>query len=156
MALFIGLVALFFTFLYIFYIFFPFFSFCGCVRICVFVWFCLFRFAYTICPRVLTVCVLGLFVCLFSFYKCVYVSLYQFACLVLLLPFGLVFYRFVGVFFFLFSSKPCGWQGLNAPARCQARASEMGEPSPGHWTTRDLLAPYNINQRKLLRSPSQH
>ena len=28
----------------------------------------------------------------------------------------------------------CGWQSLGAPARCQARASEVGELSSGHWT----------------------
>ena len=32
----------------------------------------------------------------------------------------------------------------------------MGEPSSGHWSTRDLLAPRNINRRELSqRSPSQ-
>ena len=30
----------------------------------------------------------------------------------------------------------CGWQGLGAPAGCQAWASEVGESSSGHWTTR--------------------
>ena len=51
---------------------------------------------------------------------------------------------------------PCGWQGLGALAWCQAWASEVGEPSSGHWTTRDLLVPHNINWRELSqRSPSQ-
>ena len=55
-----------------------------------------------------------------------------------------------------FSSEPCGWQGLGALARCQACVSEVGEPSSGHWSTRDLPAPCNIKQRKLSqRSPSQ-
>ena len=50
----------------------------------------------------------------------------------------------------------CGWQGLGAPARCQAWGSEVGELSSRHWTTRDLPAPCNINQRKLSqRSLSQ-
>ena len=50
----------------------------------------------------------------------------------------------------------CGWQGLGAPAWCQAWASEMGEPRSGHWTTRDLPAPRNINWQELSqRSPSQ-
>ena len=31
------------------------------------------------------------------------------------------------------SQKPCGWQGLGASARCQACASEAGEPSSGHY-----------------------
>ena len=53
-------------------------------------------------------------------------------------------------------SKPCGWQGLGALAGYQAWASEVGEPSSGYWTTRDLLTPCNINQRELSqRSPSQ-
>ena len=40
----------------------------------------------------------------------------------------------------------CGWQGLGALAGYQAWASEVGGPSSGHWTTRDLLAPRTINQ----------
>ena len=43
-------------------------------------------------------------------------------------------------------SLPCRGQGLGAPAGYQAWASEVGEPRSGHWTTRDLLAPCNINQ----------
>ena len=31
-------------------------------------------------------------------------------------------------------------KGLEAPDGCQARASEVGEPSSGHWTTRYLPA----------------
>ena len=51
---------------------------------------------------------------------------------------------------------PCGWQGLGALAEYQAWASEVGEPSSGHWSTRDLLAPCNIKWWKLSqRSPSQ-
>ena len=64
---------------------------------------------------------------------------------------------FVSFFFSPFSSEPLGWQDLGALARCQAWASEVGEPSSGHWTTRDLLAPRNINQWELSQiSPSQH
>ena len=40
------------------YIFFPFFSFCECVYVCFCVWFCLYSFTFTICPRVLNVCFL--------------------------------------------------------------------------------------------------
>ena len=59
-------------------------------------------------------------------------------------------------FFSPFSSEPCGWQGLGAPARCQACTSEVGEPSSEHCSTRDLPAPCNIKQQKLSqRSPSQ-
>ena len=53
-------------------------------------------------------------------------------------------------------SEPCGWQGLGAPAGCQAWDSEVGDLSSGHWTTRDLLAWCNINQQEFSqRSPSQ-
>ena len=37
------------------YIFFPFFSFCECVCVCFCVWFCRYSFAFTICPRGLSV-----------------------------------------------------------------------------------------------------
>ena len=51
---------------------------------------------------------------------------------------------------------PCSWQALGALARCQACASEVGEPSSGHWSTRDLWAPRNIKRWKLSqRSASQ-
>ena len=69
---------------------------------------------------------------------------------------------FYFMFFFLsFFSLPfilsqCGWQGLGALTGCQACAFEVGEPSPEHWSTRDLPAPRNIKWRKLSqRSPSQ-
>ena len=42
-----------------------------------------------------------------------------------------------------FYSEPCGWKTLGAPARCQGCASEVGEPSSAHWSTRDLPAPRN-------------
>ena len=46
---------------------------------------------------------------------------------------------------------------LCAPAGHQACASEVGESSSGHWSTRDLPAPRNIKWRELSqRSPSQH
>ena len=45
---------------------------------------------------------------------------------------------------------------LSAPGGCQAWASGVGEPSSGHWSTRDLPAPHNINRREpSQRSPSQ-
>ena len=51
---------------------------------------------------------------------------------------------------------PCGWQSLGAPARCQAWTSEVGEPSSGHWSTRDHPALRNITRWKLSqRFPSQ-
>ena len=67
-----------------------------------------------------------------------------------------LFYSFFS-FFSPFSYELCGWQGLGAPAGCQAWASEVGEPRSGHWSTRDLPAPRNIIWQKLSqRSPSQH
>ena len=51
----------------------------------------------------------------------------------------------------------CGWQGLGALAGYQAWTSEVGELSSGYWSTRDLLAPHNINWQSSprdLRSPS--
>ena len=44
--------------------------------------------------------------------------------------------------------QPCGWQALGAPARRQGCASEVGKPSSGHWSTRDLPAPRNIKRWK--------
>ena len=82
--------------------------------------------------------------------------------LLLLLLFILIFFKiflfiyFLSFFFSPFSSEPCDWQGLGAPAWCQVWASEVGEPSLGHWTTRDLLTPHNTNQREFSqRSLSQ-
>ena len=43
-----------------------------------------------------------------------------------------------------FYSEPCGWKALGAPARSQCCASEVGEPTSGHWSTRDPPAPCNI------------
>ena len=44
--------------------------------------------------------------------------------------------------------KLCGGQALGAPARRQGCATEVGEPSSGHWSTRDLPASRNIKWRK--------
>ena len=70
----------------------PFFSFCECVCVCVWVgvcffeWFCLFRFAFTICNRVLSfffkVFVVGVFFLFFLFTSvCVCVRLFVWFCL---------------------------------------------------------------------------
>ena len=42
-------------------------------------------------------------------------------------------------------------KALGAPARHQGCASEVGEPSSGHWSTRDLPAPRNTKWQKSLR-----
>ena len=98
-----------------------------------------------------------LFFSLFLFCECVCMFLCViFVCLVLLLPFVLgshlfvfwgsflVLFLFCIVFTSYFSCAPCGLQGIGALAGGQARASEVGEPSLGRWTTRELLAPWNI------------
>ena len=51
----------------------------------------------------------------------------------------------------LFYSEPCGWKALGIRARHQGSASEVGEPTSGHWSTRDLPAPHNTKWRKSLR-----
>ena len=74
----------------------------------------------------------------------------------------LIFILITFLFYFIllfshFTSEPRGIRGLGALARCQAWASEVGELSSGHWSTRDLLAPHNINRRELSQSsPSEH
>ena len=55
---------------------------------------------------------------------------------------------FLSFFFPPFYSEPCGGQALGAPARHQGCASEVGEPSSAHWSTRDLPAPRNIKWQK--------
>ena len=55
---------------------------------------------------------------------------------------------FHSFFFSPFSSGPCGWKGLVALTRCQICTSEVGDPSSGYWSTRDLLEPCNIKWRK--------
>ena len=55
------------------------------------------------------------------------------------------------LFFSPFYSEPCGRKALGAPARHQGCASEVGEPTSGHWSTRDLPAPRNTKRRKSLR-----
>ena len=60
----------------------------------------------------------------------------------------LLYFIFLSYFFFLFFSPfysdLCGWQALGAPARHKGCATEVGEPSSGHWYTRDFPAPRNI------------
>ena len=138
------------------YIFFPFISFCGCVCICFFMWFCLYSFAFTICPRV---CLSVLWFFCFFFFLLLFISFIFNKFLnnfILITLFYFIFF-FLPFFFSPFSSEPCGWQGLGAPAGYQACASEVGELSSWHWSTRDLLAPHNIKQWKLSqRFPAQH
>ena len=46
------------------------------------------------------------------------------------------------------AGRPCGRKALGAPARHQGRASEVGEPTSGHWSTRELPAPRNTKRQK--------
>ena len=66
----------------------------------------------------------------------------------ILLYFILFYFIFFSLSFSPFYSEPCGGQALHAPARHQGCASEVGQPSSGHWSTRDLSAPHNIKQQK--------
>ena len=156
------------------YIFFSFYSFGECVCVCIFVWFCLYSFAFNICPRALSVhfsfffsivfsacyhwwiCFLvwlfflSIFFC-FYYFLIVFIFNNYFLFFILITLYYFIFSFFLFSFFSPLSSEPCGWQGLGAQARCQACASEVGDPSSDH------LAPRNIKWRKLSqRSPSQH
>ena len=123
-------------------IFFFFFSFCECVCVCFCVWFCLYSFAFTIYPRVLSV----------RFFKLLLLVLKKIFLTSCFFNNFILFYFILSScflsFFSPFYSEPCAGQDLGAPARCQGCATEVGEPSSGHWSTRDLPAPRNIKQQK--------
>ena len=116
---------------------FPFFSFCECVCVCFWVWFSLYSFAFTICPRVL-------FVRFFLHKK------YFFLTIIFYFNNFMLFYFILSSSFFFppFYSELCEWKALGVPARSQCCASEVGGPSSGHWSTRDLPAPHNIKWQK--------
>ena len=129
--------------------FFPFFSFCECVCVCFCVWFCLYSFPFTICPRVLSV----RFFCVcvfFNYLKNFFLNNYFFSFNNFILYYFILFYllSLLLSIFSPFYSEPCGWKALGAPARRQGCASEVGEPTSGHWSTRDLPAPRNIKRWK--------
>ena len=66
--------------------------------------------------------------------------------------FILFYFTFFFISFFSpFYAEPCGWQALGAPARHQVHASEVGEPTSEHWSTRDLPAPRNTKRQKFPR-----
>ena len=81
------------------YTFFPFFSFCECVCVCFFVWFCLYRFAFTICPRVLSIRFIASFLLLFNFF--IFNNYFLFFTLITFFSFFLSF--FLSSFFLSFS-----------------------------------------------------
>ena len=70
------------------------------------------------------------------------ITLFYFILLYFILP------SFFLSFFPPFYTELCEGQALGAPARHQGCASEVGEPSSGHWSTRDLSAPHNIKWQK--------
>ena len=111
--------------------------------------------AFTICPRVLSVLVFFFFcldfracnhwwICflvwlLSSFYFFSFFYYFLIFLLLIIFLFWITLFYFTLFFsFFLifapFSSEPCVWQGLGAPARCQAFASEVGELSSRYWS----------------------
>ena len=74
----------------------------------------------------------------------VYVSLCDFVYLVLLLAFDLGFYLLIFLSFFFFQAM---WlAGSWCLLQVSGLSPEVRDPSPGYWTTRDLLAPCNISQ----------
>ena len=129
---------------------FPFFSFCECVCVCFCVWFCLYSFAFTICPRFLSV----RFYYFFYYLKIFFLNNY-FLFFILITYLFILFYFIMSSFFLSFfppfCSEPCGGQALGAPARHQGCATEEGEPTSGHWPTGDVPAPRNIKWQKSTR-----
>ena len=107
----------------------------------------MYSFAFTICPRVLSVLFFLLLLLKKFFFLIIIFYLYfnnfilfYFTLFDLLLSFFL--------FFPPFYSESCGGQALGAPPRRQGCATEVGEPSSGHWSTRDLPVPCNIKWQK--------
>ena len=133
------------------------FSICFCFGVCLLVWvisflFSFFLFFFSVC-ECMCVCLALLlpFVLGFCLLICLFKTLGVFCC-VLVLGFCFSFFFFFFLFLhalWLAGSWCSGWG--------RAWASKMGEPSPGHRTTRELPAPWNINQWELSqRSPYQH
>ena len=104
-----------------------------------------------VCKALLLPFVLGFCLSIFLFY---YLKIYFFLIIFILrtLFYFILFYLllsfFLSFFFPPFYSEPCGGQALGAPARHQGCATEVGEPSSGHWSTRDLPAPRNTKRQK--------
>ena len=111
-----------------------------------------------VCIALLSPFVLGF--CLSAFFVCLFVLLLKFLFFFFLI---IIFYfnNFILSYFILFYplsfflsifspfySELCGWKALGAPARHQGCASEVGEPTSGHWSTRDLPAPHNTKRQK--------
>ena len=169
------------------YYFFPFSSFCECVCVCFCVRFCLYSFAFTICPTVRSIHLFFFFfylkkifflinfflIIFFLFFilknkKNYFKKLKYFFLNKFFLNFFLIFYFnsfiyfYLSLFYFILSSfflsifspfysEPCGWKDLGVPARQKGCTSEVGEPTSGHWSTRNLPAPHNTKWQKSLR-----
>ena len=128
------------------YYFLPFSSFCECVCVCFCVRFYLYSFAFTICPRVLSVHFL-----FFVFFFLLKIFFLLFLIIVFYFFILITLFYFILFLFFLsilspFYSEPCGWKALGVPARRQGCASGVGEPTSGHCSTRHLPAPRNIKR----------
>ena len=98
-------------------------------------------------PFVLGYCLSVFFVVFFLLKKFFFLIFFYFNNFILF--YFTLFYFILSSSFFLsfFSpsySEPCGGQAVGAPARRQGYSTEVGEPSSGHWSTRDLPAPRNI------------
>ena len=105
----------------------------------------LLPFVLGFCPSILFVC---LFVLFFYFKKFFFLIIIFYFNNYFILFYFILFHFILSSSFFLsfspFYSELCGGQALGAPARHQGCATEVGEPSSGHWSTRDLPAPRNI------------
>ena len=94
------------------------------------------------------------FLFFFNYFKKFFNNYFLLFILVTLFYFILLYFFFIlSSSFFLsffspFYSEPCGGQALGATARRQGCASEVGEPSSGHWSRRDLPAARNIKWEK--------
>ena len=124
------------VFFLLFFLFFSIvFSTCYHWWICFLVWLLSYFFFFLLLKKIFLIIIFYFFILISLFYF----TLYYF----------ILYYLLLSFFFSPFYSEPCGWQALGAPARCQGCASEVGEPSSGHWSTRDHRTPHNnIKRRK--------
>ena len=104
----------------------------------------------SVCTTLLLPFVLGFRLSVFFFFFLVFflfkkIVFFLIIIFILITLFYFILYSsFFLSFFSPFYSEPCGGEALDAPARRQGCATEVGEPSSGHWSTRDLPAPRNI------------
>ena len=114
--------------------FFPFFSFCECVCVCVCVWFCLYSFAFTICPKVLSVlfffsivfstCYHWLICFLVWLLSSFFITLKKFLIIFILITYFILLYViffFLSFLFFL----PLFWATWMTGSCCSSQASRL-------------------------------